>query len=399
MKAEIVSVGTEMLLGMIADTNAQYLTQQLADLGIDVYWVSQVGDNLGRVVDVLQRGLGRSDVILVTGGLGPTEDDLTREAIATALGESIAVDPELERSLRENFARRGRPMPERNIKQATLIPSARSLPNPVGTAPGWWVERDGRMIAAMPGVPAEMRLMWDQQVRPQLRERGGRGVLVTTSLKVLGLGEAAVEEQLGDLIHGTNPTVATYARPDGIHVRVSAKGADEETARALLAPVVEQATRLLGSWVYGRDDETLAGLVASLVKKRGWTIASTEEGTAGALAGEIAAEGRLNAVYRGGFVMGGDSSPRGAGLETPADLAMAARDRTGADVGVATILSLENGHPGADFAVSVAGLSRSGETRWNLTIPELRRRSAIETLALLLRTLREMEPQPLLRQP
>ena len=155
------------------------------------------------------------------------------------------MDPELERWLRDNFARRNRPMPERNIKQATLIPSARSLPNPLGTAPGWWVEHNGKVIVAMPGVPAEMRLMWEHQAKPRLRERSGAGILVTTTVRVIGLGEGAVEEQLGDLIHGTNPTVATYAKPDGVHVRMSAKAPDETTAKELMAPVVEEAERAL----------------------------------------------------------------------------------------------------------------------------------------------------------
>ncbi len=155
MRAEIVSVGTELLLGQITDTNAQYLAQQLASMGIDLYYVSQVGDNQGRVVEVLRRALGRSDLIVVTGGLGPTEDDLTRESIAEAVGEELRVDPVLADWLREHFRRRGRPMPERNLKQATLIPSARALDNPIGTAPGWWVEKGGRIIVAMPGVPRE----------------------------------------------------------------------------------------------------------------------------------------------------------------------------------------------------------------------------------------------------
>lgn len=391
MRAEIVSVGTEMLLGMIVDTNAQYLTLQLADLGVDVYWISQVGDNLGRVVDVLQRGLSRSDLIVVTGGLGPTEDDLTREAIAGAVGESITVDPALERWLRENFARRGRPMPERNIKQATLIPSARSLPNPVGTAPGWWVERDGKIVVAMPGVPAEMRLMWEQQVKPKLRERAGGGVLITTNLKVLGLGEGAVEEQLGNLIHGTNPTVATYAKPDGVQVRVSAKAADEASARILLAPMIEQVAQALGPWVYGRDEETLAGITAGILAHRGWTLTSAERGTAGALAAEISADEHLSSCYRGGFVVARDGTPLQVASPDPTELAKAARSHTGAEVGVATVLSTLDGRPAAEFAVDVRDLVRTDTSRWNLTMPELRRRSAIETLALLVRTLKQTE--------
>ena len=153
MRAEILSCGTELLLGHITDTNATYLAQSLAALGIDLYFVSQVGDNQGRIVETLQRAWERSDLIIMTGGLGPTEDDLARESISALLGETMQVDPKLEAELRRMFAARTIEMPERNIKQATLIPSAQALPNPRGTAPGWWVEKDKRIIVAMPGVP------------------------------------------------------------------------------------------------------------------------------------------------------------------------------------------------------------------------------------------------------
>lgn len=389
MKAEIVSVGTEMLLGMIADTNAQFLSQQLAELGIDVYWISQVGDNLGRVVEIFQRGLGRSDVVVVTGGLGPTEDDLTRESIAATLGQTMEIDPHLERELREGFARRERPMPERNLKQATLIPSARALSNPIGTAPGWWVEHDGKIIVAMPGVPAEMHLMWESHVKPALRERAGAAVLVTTNLRVLGLGEGAVEEQLGDLVRGTNPTVATYAKPDGVQVRVSAKAKEADEARALITPVVEQITRIMGSWIYGTDDETLASLVGQELERRGWGLVSAERGTAGALVAEISSDPALIGCFRGGFMVTNEGSPLGKGDLRPVELAAAARNQTGAEVAIATALALEG--PAVDFAVDVKGVQRAEITRWNRGIPELRRRSAVESMALLLRVLRALE--------
>src|SRR5215469_3670325 len=150
MRAEILSCGTELLLGHITDTNATYLAQSLAALGIDLYYVSQVGDNQGRIVETLQRAWERSDLIIMTGGLGPTEDDLTRESISTLLGETMYIDPQLEGHLRKGFARLHMQMPERNLRQATLIPSAQSLANPLGSAPGWWVEKDGRVVVAMP---------------------------------------------------------------------------------------------------------------------------------------------------------------------------------------------------------------------------------------------------------
>ncbi|MBI2320884.1 MAG: CinA family nicotinamide mononucleotide deamidase-related protein, partial [Chloroflexi bacterium] len=230
MRAEIVSVGTELLLGQIVDTNAAWLAERLAPLGIDVYWISQVGDNLGRLVEVVRRAWERSDLTIATGGLGPTEDDLTREAIAALLGEDMRVVPELEAELRGFFTRRGLPMPERNVKQATLVPSARVLHNPIGTAPGWWVEREGRVIVAMPGVPHEMRRMWQEEVMPHLRQRMGSAAIVSRTLKVLGPGESAVEEMVRHLIASANPTLATYAKPDGVYVRVTAKAASDGDA-------------------------------------------------------------------------------------------------------------------------------------------------------------------------
>ena len=229
MRAEIISCGTELLLGHITDTNATYLAQSLASLGIDLYFVSQVGDNQGRIVETLRRAWERSDLVVITGGLGPTEDDLARESISTMLGETMQVDPELEAELRAMFAARNSVMPERNIKQATLIPSAQVLPNPRGTAPGWWVEKDGHIIVAMPGVPREMYHMWENEVIPRLTPFTG-GLIFTRILRVWGLGESAVEERLGSVIHSNNPTVATYAKSDAIDVRITAKAETREHA-------------------------------------------------------------------------------------------------------------------------------------------------------------------------
>ncbi|MEO9255873.1 MAG: competence/damage-inducible protein A, partial [Tepidiformaceae bacterium] len=194
MKAEIIAIGTEILLGEIIDTNSAYIAKQLPELGIDLMYKSVVGDNRGRIVETFRRGWERSDLIIVTGGLGPTDDDMTREGIAEMLGEEPHVDPELEKHLRGFFAGRGYPMPESNLKQAWLIPSARTLLNPRGTAPGWWVERDGHVIVTMPGVPPEMERMWANEVRPELERRSTSEVLVTRTIKTLGIGEGTVDE-------------------------------------------------------------------------------------------------------------------------------------------------------------------------------------------------------------
>src|SRR5579875_362762 len=256
MRAEILSCGTELLLGQITDTNATYLAQSLAALGIDLYFVSQVGDNQGRIVETLQQAWRRSDLIVMTGGLGPTEDDLARESISALLGETMLVDPELEATLRARFAAAARKMPERNLKQASLIPSAQTLPNPVGTAPGWWVEKDGHIIVAMPGVPREMHRMWEEEVVPRLRPYTG-GLIFTRILRVSGLGESDVEQRLQSFIHESNPTVATYAKPDAVDVRITAKAATKAESEELVLETEQQIRQVLGVYIFGIDRETL----------------------------------------------------------------------------------------------------------------------------------------------
>ena len=267
VRAEIISCGTELLLGHITDTNATFLAQSLSALGIDLYFVSQVGDNLGRIVETLKRAWERSDLIIMTGGLGPTEDDLARESISALLGETMQVDPKLEAELRGMFAARNARMPERNVKQATLIPSAEALPNPRGTAPGWWVEKDKHIIVAMPGVPREMYRMWEQEAIPRLRPYTG-GLIFTRILRVSGLGESAVEERLDGLIHSTNPTLATYAKSDAIDVRITAKAETSEEAERQVAEMEVQVRQILRHHVFGSGKDTLQNIVGALLQAR-----------------------------------------------------------------------------------------------------------------------------------
>ena len=304
MKAEIISVGTELLLGHIVDTNAAYLAQELSALGIDLHWGTHVGDNLERVTETFRRAMSRSDFIIVTGGVGPTEDDLTRESIAAALDEEMVVVPKLEAELREFFARRGRPMPERNVKQATLIPSARAVPNPIGTAPGWWVEKHGTMIAAMPGVPNEMYRMWRNEIVPRLLRSEDSAVIHTRIVKVLGIGESHVEEIIQPLLASTNPTLATYAKSDGIHVRITAKAPTVEEARNLLLEPESEIRRLLGPAIYGVDDETIESIVLRQLASAGKTVACVEAITGGLISAALAdAAGGDSMVFKGGLVV------------------------------------------------------------------------------------------------
>ncbi len=346
MRAEILSCGTELLLGHITDTNATYLAQSLAPLGIDLYFVSQVGDNQERIVETLRRAWGRSELIIMTGGLGPTEDDLTRESISALMGETMQVDEEQGAHLRELFARMKMEMPERNIKQATLIPSAQALPNPVGSAPGWWVEKDGRIIVAMPGVPREMFRMWQEQAIPRLRPLLGSSIF-TRILRVTGLGESTVEERVGALLHSNNPTIATYAKDDAVDVRITAKADSVEEAKRLVAGVEVEARKMLGKHVFGADRETLASVVGGLLKERQQTLGIMESLTGGLLASAITDVSGSSAYFLGGLVTYSTELKAQMGvpreileqhgavsLETAAAMAHAVRERLGADIGL-----------------------------------------------------------------
>ncbi len=346
MKAEIVSIGTELLLGQITDTNASYLASKLPELGIDLLWVTQVGDNLERMKECLGRALNRSDLVLTTGGLGPTEDDLTREAIAALMGEEPRVDPELEQGLREFFSRRGYQMPESNIKQATIIPSAQVIPNPRGTAPGWWVERDGKVIIAMPGPPSEMQRMWEKEVSQRLRERIPE-IILSRTLKTYLLAEAAVGELVSPYLSSTNPTLAVYAKPDGIQLRLTAKAENKERAEQMIAQLEERVRALLGDVIWGCDDETLESVVGALLTEKGLSLAAMESCTGGLLASTITDVPGSSNYFKGGLVAytnevkiyyGVDAAlleSHGAiSPEVACAMAEAARHRLGADIGV-----------------------------------------------------------------
>jgi nicotinamide-nucleotide amidase len=400
MRAEILSIGTELLLGTITDTNASYLAQRLALLGIDCYYVSQVGDNLGRLTEILQRAWGRSELVVATGGLGPTQDDLTREAIAAMLGETPEVDPQLEAQLRGFFRRRGYEMPPRNLKQAAVIPSARPIDNPVGTAPGWWVERQteegSRVIVAMPGVPFEMTRMWEREVEPRLRQLSDM-VIASRTLKVLGMGESAVEQKVEDLMQGSNPTLAPYAKRDGVHLRITAKATDQESAHEMIARLESQVRDRLGEAVYGADDESPASVAQRLLESLDATLALVEvgEGAIGSVTPHLAhhrlARGALSAsnVEVARSLLSGVHDGRGlTGVE---GIAQAMLDRTGADVVLAvSATSDQTGeHTGSALAeVEVVLLTRLGDNtdvsssrhRWRTASSEVSRLAGLAAL-------------------
>ncbi|MFW6056311.1 MAG: CinA family nicotinamide mononucleotide deamidase-related protein [Chloroflexota bacterium] len=330
MQAEIICVGTELLLGDIADTNTQYLARRLSSLGIDLFYSTTVGDNRSRLVDALTRGLKRSDFVLTTGGLGPTEDDVTREAIAEVVGEDLMVDDQLAADLRTFFNLRGLEMTENNLKQASLIPSARSVPNSRGTAPGWWVEKGGRTVIAMPGPPGELHRMWEGEVEPALQLTDS--VIESHTLKLFAISESRVDELLRPLTPSSNPTVAVYAKQDGIHVRITAKAPDRAMAVAAIRPVEDQVRKLLADSLWGTGDETQEQVTMAMLRQRGLTLALAESSTAGQLALMLSGAPDAAGVFRGSRVLP-DSPRQASDLES---LARRAACEFGADVGLAT---------------------------------------------------------------
>jgi nicotinamide-nucleotide amidase len=401
MRAEILSIGTELLLGHISDTNATFLAQQLAGLGIDLYFVSQVGDNLARLSETLSRARDRSDLVVMTGGLGPTEDDLSREAIAAVLDETPQVDPHLEAELRSFFAGRDIVMPERNLKQAWVMPSVTPLLNPVGTAPGWWAERDGKVIVAMPGVPHEMMRMWQHEVLPRLRPLTG-AIIFTRTLRVAGLGESTVEERLDPLLHATNPTVATYAKRDAVDVRLTAKAATIEQARALVDEIETRARTVLGTHVFGVESATPQSAVLDLLIARGLTLACMESCTGGLLSSLITDVPGSSAAFRGGLVAYATAlkadwgvpeavlAEHGAVSEASAlAMAHAVRARLAADVGVAITgvagPDPQEGKPAGTVHIAVATPTSERHTlqQFRGARTEIKWRAAITALNLL----------------
>lgn len=413
MKAEIIAVGTEILLGEIVDTNSRYIASRLPALGIDVYFTATVGDNLPRIVEALRLSLARADVVITTGGLGPTEDDLTREAIAAVLNEELRVDADEERRLREFFARRGATMPERNVKQAAIIPSGRFLPNPRGTAPGWWVEKDGKIIVALPGPPVEMTRMWDIEVEPALRRRSGGGVLVTRTLKTAGLGEGHVDEIISPLLKSANPSIGVYARPDGVHIRIGAKASGEEEAWQLIRPVEAELRRLLGTFVWGADDDSFEGVVGDLLRQRSLTLGVMESCTGGLLSDLITNVPGSSRYFRGGLVAYQTELKIRWGVrpeviaehgvisaECATEMARAARETLGADVGVG-ITGVAGPDPQEDKPVGTVHVAVDAPFAPLQTVSytfaqsreAIKRRAATTALTLLRRILVESAPR------
>jgi len=302
LKAEIISVGTELLMGELTDTNASWIAGRLPALGIQLQWVSIVGDDLPKLTEAFVQGWQRSDIIFTTGGLGPTQDDLTREAVAAALGETPVVQEQELENLRQWFRNRGQDMPTHNVKQAHLIPSAEFITNRNGTAPGWWAQRDGKHIVCMPGPPGENRAMWQDEIDARLKEIVDTEVTITRNIKTLGLGEASVDEIMNEYFGLENPYLGIYSKADGIHLRIIARAADEAAAREMIAPIEDAIHDRLAPYVWGYDDETPELSVGAALASRGMTLATMESVSGGFLANTITEAPDSSQWYRGGNV-------------------------------------------------------------------------------------------------
>ncbi len=308
MNAEILAIGDEITGGQLLDTNSQWLSQRLGELGIRVEYHSTVGDELEPCIDAFRRAIGRADVVISTGGLGPTADDLTREALAAAVDRPLVMMPKALEHIRRLFARRKREMPKSNELQAYFPEGSRAVPNPHGTAPGIDIDvarPDGgrcRFIA-LPGVPAEMREMWQGYLLAALRGIGAGRVILRRNIKCFGAGESQIESLMPDLIRrGRIPRVGINASRATIILRIVAEGDSEEQCRAEMEPTVAEIHKHLGTLVFGEGDEELQDVVLRILKQRSQTLASVEIGTAGLVAQWLGKAGGSVGQYRGGLV-------------------------------------------------------------------------------------------------
>ncbi len=345
MKAEIIATGTELLLGDIVDTNTPFLASQLALLGIDLYFTSSVGDNYKRLLEVLRLAWQRSELIIVTGGLGPTQGDITRQAIADLVGEKIEIDPDLKDSLLKIYDKRRQQVTSNNIKQASLIPSASAIPNLRGTAPGWWIEKDDRIMIVVPGPPSEMWPMWQNEVVPKLQQKAG-AIILSRTIKTLGLGESRMDELLADLLLSSNPTLATYHKQDGVNLRITAKAKQQEEALMMISNHEAAVRAILGDYIWGVDEETLESVVGQLLVTKGLSLAVAESFTGGFLINSLSSIPQNYNFFKGGLLTTSDDVRVTLGINpslvagktnveaTTAAMASLVRCKMNADIGI-----------------------------------------------------------------
>ena len=350
MKAELISVGTEILLGDIVNTNAQFLARELASIGIDVYRQEVIGDNEDRLLKTIDEALKRSDMVITTGGLGPTGDDLTKETACKYFGMKMELHEESLKALKIYFKRLNRQITENNMKQVYFPKEAKVLPNPNGTAPGAILEKDNKIIVILPGPPREMKPMFINHVKNYLAPKG-KGMIISKVLRILGIGESYAAEKLKDIIDGTeNPTVAPYAKEEDILFRITAKANSKEEGLKLIEPVKNQIIDRLGIDVYGEDDEKIEEVVSKLLIDRNIKISTAESCTGGMIASRLIGVPGVSEVFLEGAVTYSNEAKMrtlnvkeqtlkkfgAVSAETAMEMAEGIAKRTGSDISVVT---------------------------------------------------------------
>jgi nicotinamide-nucleotide amidase len=337
MNAEIIAIGTELLLGEITDTNSTYIARTLRDIGLDLLRISAIGDNEARIAELVQHAMARSEVIITTGGLGPTVDDPTREAIARACQVPLEFRPELWDQITARFTRFGRAPTDNNRKQAYVPVGARPLENPVGTAPCFIMETGTSVIISLPGVPREMEHMLTNMVVPYLRQKFNlNGIIKAKVLRTVGLGESKIDELIGDLERLNNPTVGLAAHAGQTDVRITAKAGSEAEAAALIASIEADVRARLGDAIYGEGQDTVEAVVARWLAERGQTVAVAEAGSGGRLSARLAATPEAAQIFRGGTIVTAPACPA-------VELAQNVCAERGADWGLSLCVNLQAG--------------------------------------------------------
>ena len=303
MNTEIIAVGTELLMGETQDTNSSWLGQRLPEFGLELKFVTIVGDDLTRLTETLDRAWRRSDVVIAMGGLGPTLDDMTRDGIAHMLGEQITTDLELKVWLEDNFARRNvNPMPRQNLRQAGIIPSAVAIRNAMGTAPSWWIEKGDKILITLPGPPRELTNMWTTEIAPRLKERLPGQKIMARTFKTIGLSEAAVDEMVRDVYDVPGMDFGVYAKQDGIYLRGIAKADTEAEALTTLLRAETMVREALGDYIWGTDEEYPPERVGDLLRERGYTLAVLESCTGGMIGAALTEIPGSSDYFKGGAI-------------------------------------------------------------------------------------------------
>ncbi len=362
MRAETISIGTELLLGGITDTNAVWIAQRLAEVGVDLYFRTTVGDNVVRIVDAIKHALTRADIVITTGGLGPTVDDMTREAVARATNRELVLDDNLLEQIRVRFSKWGTPMSENNVRQAYVPRGATPIENPVGTAPVFIVELDGHYVISLPGVPREMKYLMETRILPWLREKtGDERIILSKTLRTCAIGESLVDAKITDLETSANPTVGLLAHPGQTDVRVTAKAKTRAEAEALIKEMEAKVRERLGDWIYGEGEETVPEVVARLLAARNLRIAIAESNTAGKIASLLRERPEGARIVKSAMVLDNVTELT---EENASTIAQQFRNMTGADLALAVLGTIGPAQDmyGEDTGSSVVAVATAKDT-------------------------------------